>query len=130
MASWSSLEWTPSCHGGDRGFKSHRSRYVLVAQIVERRVEATEASGQYRSRTLSGSSSKVGDSTRTGDTVGSIPTALTSIPEAQSDERPFPKRKGVGSIPTGGAGANAVRTTSHESLVSLVRVQVPRSDEG
>ena len=81
---------------------------------VERPSEEREVAVQVRPGALSGSSSKVGDSTRTGDTVGSIPTALTSIPEAQSDERPFPKRKGVGSIPTGGAGANAVRTTSHD----------------
>lgn len=29
-ASWSSLEWTPVCHAGERGFKSHRSRLVPV----------------------------------------------------------------------------------------------------
>src|SRR5229473_1814803 len=26
LSSWSSLECSPPCHGGDRGFKSHRGR--------------------------------------------------------------------------------------------------------
>ncbi len=26
MASWNSLECSPACHAGDRGFKSHRGR--------------------------------------------------------------------------------------------------------
>lgn len=39
----SSLEWTPPCHGGDRGFKSHRRCHAGVAQLAERRVANAEA---------------------------------------------------------------------------------------
>ncbi len=31
LPSWSSLEWTPACHAGDRGFKSHRGRLARYA---------------------------------------------------------------------------------------------------
>ena len=31
MSSWSSLECSPACHAGDRGFKSHRGRLARYA---------------------------------------------------------------------------------------------------
>ena len=39
MASWSSLECSPACHAGDRGFKSHRGRLEngVVRKSAKRR---------------------------------------------------------------------------------------------
>ena len=48
MLSWSSLEWTPPCQGGDRGFKSRWERHENpgpVAQREERLVETQEVGG-------------------------------------------------------------------------------------
>ena len=35
-SSWSSLECSPPCQGGDRGFKSHRGRFEITARYANR----------------------------------------------------------------------------------------------
>jgi hypothetical protein len=38
LSSWSSLECSPACHAGDRGFKSHRGRSIArYANLAKRR---------------------------------------------------------------------------------------------
>ena len=38
LVRWSSLEWTPPCHGGDHGFKSHTDRWGIAYTVKRRRV--------------------------------------------------------------------------------------------
>ena len=37
LSSWSSLECSPACHAGDRGFKSHRGRFHSTVRKLEKR---------------------------------------------------------------------------------------------
>ena len=37
LSSWSSLECSPACHAGDRGFKSHRGRFDSTVRKLEKR---------------------------------------------------------------------------------------------
>ena len=48
-ASWSSLECSPACHAGDRGFKSHRGR---LENGVVRKTRAPCTQGRRRSSNL------------------------------------------------------------------------------
>ena len=45
MSSWSSLECSPPCHGGDHGFKSRRGRLQHGTQTAERRSSNLRACG-------------------------------------------------------------------------------------
>src|SRR5262249_27972917 len=42
---WCSLECTPACQAGGRGFKSRQDRHGRVAQLVERAPEKREVTG-------------------------------------------------------------------------------------
>jgi hypothetical protein len=62
LSSWSSLECSPACHAGDRGFKSRRGRYWRMAARY-----ANRQSGQAQTLVICGFDSRLRHSRTTCD---------------------------------------------------------------
>ena len=126
-SSWSSLECSPACHGGDRGFKSRRGRLIEMARYANRQ------SGQAQTLVICGFDSRLCHlryafgwasaackavvckaASLTEADAGSTPcpTALKHGPFVYRHRTPAPQAGKAGSIPA--------RATEHDQVVELV----------
>ncbi len=83
MSSWSSLECSPACHAGDRGFKSHRGRFLIVArELGVRRVVIVHRCDAFESTRLARYANRQSGEAQTFVSAGSTPACATDHPSA------------------------------------------------
>ena len=91
LGTWSSSEWTLSCHDRDHGFKSRRSRLLARSGIDCRALMAESW--------VRGSTGE--RSVRIREIEGSIPSVSTTRVHGSTGERSHGMREIEGSIPSG-----------------------------
>ena len=83
---WSSLEWTPACHAGDREFKSRRGRHLVQAgqrSSVGQSVRLITGMSPVQVRALLPSTLGRGEPTRPGGELGRL-RLLAPAPQVSS----------------------------------------------
>ena len=121
MASWSSLECSPACHAGDRGFKSHRGRLEMARYANWQSGEAqTFVTAGSTPALATGQHASAGH--RRAQVIVNHPPQAVQVQFLPGALKLWPVRLSVRTLApqAGKAGSIPARATEHDQVAQLV----------